>query len=94
MVSLGGEADELEQRQRGERRIDLSARGSGREGDVLEGGEVGQEIRSLEDIRDPVGPHRAASGCVHTLQGFFMPFHAACGRLDQTAQHVEQRRFA
>ena len=91
VVRLRGEPDELEQLLRCERRLAGEVRG---EGDVLERGEVRQQVRALEDVGDPVRAHRAARRAVERGERPAVPLDDAAGRLDEAAEHVQQRRLA
>src|SRR5438094_1381191 len=91
MLGLRGEADELEQRLGRERWVSRELRG---EGHVLERGEVREQVRALEDVRDPVRAHRAAGRAVEGGERTSLPLDGAGGRLDEAAEHVQQRRLA
>ena len=67
----------------------------GGEGDVLEGGEVRQQVRALEDVGDPARAHRAARRARRASESG-RPCHSTLAgrRLDQAAEHVQQRRLA
>src|SRR5947209_2474426 len=86
IVRLGREPDELEQPLRRELRIAGKVRG---EGDVLHGGEVRQQVRPLEDVGDPVRPHRAARRPVERGERPTPPLHDAAAWLDETAERVQ-----
>src|SRR5205823_939968 len=94
IVRLLGEADELEQREWLEALLALGVvRGLDGEGDVLEGGEVRQEVCALEDVGEAA---RASLGTRRRVQGGKRPAlpvdHSGCG-LDEPAEHVQERRL-
>ena len=87
------EADELEQGLRLELGPLLSGEVSG-EAHVLERCEVWEQVGALEHVGDAVGTE-AASGCgVDARQRPAVDLDRAGRRLDEPAQHVQQRRLA
>ena len=66
----------------------------GRERDVLERGEVGEQVRALEDVGDAVRAERAAGGRIDGGERPAAPLDRSGARLDEPAEHVQQRRLA
>src|SRR5207253_11137364 len=89
VVELRPEPDKLEQRGCSARRCGLAGCEPASEGDVLERGEVRQQVRALKDVGDPARTERAPCGAVERCQRPTMPLDAARGRLDQPAEQVQ-----
>src|SRR5258708_1816921 len=90
MVDLRREPDELEQRLGRTFCFAGNLRG---EGDVLDRGEMRQQVRALEDVSDAARSNRATGRPVEGGERTAVPLHDARGRLDQTAEDVQERRL-
>src|SRR5262245_17121469 len=93
VIELVREADEAEQRRRRERGVSVTRQLCG-ERDVLEGGEVRQEIRALKDVGDSMRAQRPASDCIERGEFPSVPFDRSGRRLDEPAEDMQQRRLA
>src|SRR5581483_4670890 len=94
VVSLRRQTDQLQQGVSRELRVGVTRGEMRREGEVLERREMRQEVRALEDVGDPMGAHGATGSEIERRERAAMPLHTAPGRLDEAAEHVQQRRLA
>ena len=94
VIGLGGEADELEQRLGCRLRVDVPLREIGGERNVLERREMRKQVRALEDVRNPVRTDRTTGCAVERGERAAVPGNAPRRRLDQPAEHVQQRRLS
>src|SRR5438874_1167548 len=93
MVELRGQPDQLQQRDRSERGVSVGGGDACGEGDVLEGCEVRQQVPALEHIGNSVRAQGAAGGGVDRRERASLPLDRARGRLDEAAEHVQERRL-
>src|SRR5215471_13865728 len=93
MVGLAREPDQLQQREGSEpRRIPVPAR-IRREGDVLERGERGEQIRTLKHVRDRRRAQLAPHLVVERPERTTFDLDGALARLNKAAEDVKKRRF-
>src|SRR3954447_7942529 len=94
MVGLVREPDERQQLQRLEPFARSAACELRSERDVLERGEIREEICALEDVRQPARTDGAARGQVERRERAPVPLHVAARWLAEAAEHMEERRLA